>query len=73
MKRLSNKYGKNSRKNNFFKILLLEREKAKRGFVKSPDFTKIAKVTGIFPAKWKDWATNVAKIARITNLTKYYI
>ena len=51
MKRLSNKYGKNSRKNKFFKILLLEREKAKRGFVKSPNFTKMAKVTGIFPAK----------------------
>ena len=23
-------------------------------------------------SKWKDWVTNVAKIARITNLTKYY-
>ena len=72
MKRLSNKYGKNSRNNKFFKILLLQREKAKKGFVKSANFAKIAKVTGIFLAKWKDWVTNVAKIARITNLTKYY-
>ena len=70
MKRLSNKYGKNSRNNKFFKILLLQRQKAKKGFVKSANFAKIAKVTGIFLAKWKDWVTNVAKIARITNLTK---
>ena len=70
MKRLSNKYGKNSTNNKFFKILLLQREKSKKGFVKSANFSKIAKVTGIFLAKWKDWVTNVAKIARITNLTK---
>ena len=72
VKRLSNKYGKNSRNNKFFKILLLQREKAKKGFVKSANFAKIAQVTGIFLTKWKDWVTNVAKIARITNLTKYY-
>ena len=51
VKRLSNKYGKNSRNNKFFKILLLQREKAKKGFVKSANFAKIAKVTGIFLAK----------------------
>ena len=54
----------------FLKILHLQREKAKKGFVKSPNVAKIAKVTEIFLAKWKDWVTNVAKIARITNLTK---
>ena len=70
MKRLSNKYGKNSRNNKFLKILHLQREKAKKGFVKSPNVAQIAKVTEIFLAKWKDWVTNVAKIARITNLTK---
>ena len=51
MKRLSNKYAQNSRNNKFFKILLLQREKAKKGFVKSANFAKIAKVTGIFLAK----------------------
>ena len=74
MKRLSNKYGKNSRNNKFLKILYLQREKAKKGFVKSANVAKIAKVTGSFLAKWKDWLTNVAEIAcaRSTNLTKYY-
>ena len=72
VKRLSNKYGKNSRNNKLLKILLLQREKAKKGFVKSANVAKIAKVTGIFLAKWKDWLTNVAEIARLTNLTKYY-
>ena len=38
VKRLSNKNGKNSRNNKFFKILLLQREKAKKGFVKSANF-----------------------------------
>ena len=38
----------------------------------SPNIAKIAKVTRIFLAMWKDWATNMAKIARITNLTKYF-
>ena len=42
---------KNSRKDTFFKILLLQREKAKNGFVKSADLTKIAKVTIMFLAK----------------------
>ena len=51
VKRLSNKNGKNSRNNKFFKILLLQREKAKKGFVKSANFAKIAKVTGILLAK----------------------
>ena len=71
MKRLSNKYGygKNSKNNKFHKILHLEREKVKKGFSKSVNLTKIAKVTIMFHAMWKDWATNMAKIARITNLT----
>ena len=53
VKRLNNKYGKNSRpgNNKFFEILLLQRETAKKGFVKSANFAKIAKVTGIFLAK----------------------
>ena len=48
MKRLSNKYGKNSKNNEFNRILPLEREKVKRGFEKSANFAKIAKVTKIF-------------------------
>ena len=51
VKRLSNKYGKNSRNNKLLKILLLQREKAKKGFVKSANVAKIAKVTGSFLAK----------------------
>ena len=42
---------KNSRNNKFYKIILSQREKAKKRFVKSANFTKIAKVTGIFLAK----------------------
>ena len=42
---------KNSRKDTFFKILLLQREKAKKGFVKSANLTKIVKVTIVFLAK----------------------
>ena len=38
-------------KTNFSKILLLQRDKSKKGFVKSANFSKIAKVTGIFLAK----------------------
>ena len=72
VKRLSNKYGKNSKNNKFHKILHLETEKVKKGFSKSPNFAKIAKVTRIFHAMWKDWATNMAKITRITNFTKFY-
>ena len=47
MKRLSNKYGKNSvcKNNKFHKILHLEREKVKKGFEMSANFAKIAKVT----------------------------
>ena len=51
MRRLSNKYGENNGNNKFFKILLLQREKVKKGFVKAANFAKIAKVTGIFLAK----------------------
>ena len=50
VKRLSTKYGKNSKNNKFNKILHLEREKVKKGFEKSANFEKIAKVTRIFPA-----------------------
>ena len=39
---------------------------------KSGNFEKIAKVIRGLPAMWKDWATNMAKIARITNFTKFY-
>ena len=72
VKRLSNKYGKNSKNNKFHKILHLEREKVKKGFEMSANFAKIAKVARIFHAMWKDWATNMAKIIRITNSTKFY-
>ena len=72
VKRLSNKYGKNSRNNKFHKMLHLEREKVKKGFSKSANFAKIAKVTRIFLPMWKDWATNMAKIAGTTNLTELY-
>ena len=47
VKRLSNKYGKNSKNNKFHKILPLEREKVKKSFTKSANFAKIAKVTRI--------------------------
>ena len=47
MKRLSNKYCKNSKNNKFHKILHLEREKVKKGFSKSANFAKMAKVTRI--------------------------
>ena len=42
------------------------------GFEKSADLEKMAKVTRIFPGMWKDWATNMAKIAGTTNFTKLY-
>ena len=64
--------GKNSKNNKFHKILHLEREKVKKGFEMSANFAKIAKVTRIFLPVWKDWVTNLAKITRIINLTKYY-
>ena len=51
VKRLSNKYGENSKNNKLHKILHLEREKVKEGFEMSANFAKIAKVTGIFLAK----------------------
>ena len=47
MKRLSNKYGKNS-KNKFHKILHLKRKKVKKGFEMSANFVKIVEVTRIF-------------------------
>ena len=50
VKRLSNKYGKNSKNNKFHKILYLEREKVTKGFEMSANFAKIAKVTRIFHA-----------------------
>ena len=71
VKILSNKYGKNSKNNKFHKILHLERGKVKKGFRKSTNFAKIAKVTRSFPAMWKDEVPNMAKIARITNFTKF--
>ena len=72
VKRLSNKYGKNSKNNKFHKILHLEREKVKKGFEMSANFAKIAKLTRIFLPMWKDWATNMAKITRTTNFTTFY-
>ena len=72
VKRLSSKYGKKSKNNKFNKILQLQRKKVKSGFEKSTKFTKIAKVTRIFLAMWEVLVTNMAKIARITNLTKFY-
>ena len=58
MKRLSNKYGKNSKNNKFHKILLLKREKVKKGLEKS---AKISKVTKRFLAMWEDLVTNRQK------------
>ena len=40
MKRLREKYGKNSKNNKFHKILHLEREKVKKGFKMSANFVK---------------------------------
>ena len=48
VKRLSNKYGKNRKNSKFHKILHLERQKVRKGFSKSANFAKIAKVTRIF-------------------------
>ena len=42
----------------------LGREKVKKGFEMSANFEKIAKLTRSFLPMWKDWATNMAKIAR---------
>ena len=44
----------------------LRKRKGQEGLREVRQFWKIAKVTRIFPATWKDWATNKAKIARIT-------
>ena len=48
VKRLSNKYRKNSKIDKFNKILDLQAEKAKKGLEKSAIFAKIAKVARIF-------------------------
>ena len=50
LKRLSNKYGKNSKNNGRNQILDLERQRAKKGLEKSANVAKIAKVTRIFIA-----------------------
>ena len=36
------------------------------------EIANFAKITRIFIAMWKDWAINMAKIVRTTNLTKFY-
>ena len=72
MKRLSNKYGKNSKNNKFNKILHLEREKVKKGFSKSANFAKIAKSNKNFSCYVKRLSNKYGKIARITNLTEFY-
>ena len=81
LKRLSNKYGKNSKNNKRNQILDLERKRAK-GLEKS---AKIAKVTRIFIAIIKKTLTNIESMPRITNfanvhnirlqqlLTEYYL
>ena len=43
-KRLSNKYGKNSKNNKFNDILQLEREKVKKGFEMSANFAKVTRI-----------------------------
>ena len=50
VKRLSNKYRRNSKIDKFNKILDLQAEKAKKGLEKSANFAKIAKVARIFLA-----------------------
>ena len=61
MKRLSDKYCKNNMNNKFNKILDLKREKAKKGFDKSANSTKIAKVTIFFLASLKHRVTNISQ------------
>ena len=73
MKRLSNKYGKNSKNNKFNKILHLEREKIKNGFVKSVyKFRKNRKSNNwrLFLAMWKDWVINIAKKSKNSKFYK---
>ena len=50
------KIAKNNKLN---KILHLEREKVEKCFEKSANFAKIAKVTRLFLAMWKDWVINI--------------
>ena len=50
LKRLSNKYGKNSKNNERNQILDLERKRATKGLEKSANVAKIARVTRIFIA-----------------------
>ena len=47
-------------------------EKFMKGFRKFANLVKIPKVTRIFLAMWKVPVTNMVKIARIKNLTKFY-
>ena len=47
--------------NKFNKILDLKREKAKKGFDKSANSTKIAKVTIFFLASLKHRVTNISQ------------
>ena len=70
--RKGKKYGKNSKNNKFNKILHLGREKVRRASRSSQISQKIAKVIRIFLLMWKDLVTNMAKIGRLTNLTKFY-
>ena len=67
LKILSNKYRKNSKTNKFKKIL--EIEKATRGLVKFAHFAKQRKSNDNFSATKKDCITNIASVARMTNLT----
>ena len=72
MKRLSNKYGKNSKNNKFNEILHLEREKVKKGLEMSANFAMFLSsnfvMRSIF-AKIKSSVTNVTLFI-ITDSTK---
>ena len=58
---------------NFSKFCFYKGKRPRRASWSPQISQKSQKVTGIFLAKWKDWVTYVAKTARITNLTKYYL
>ena len=62
VKRLSNKYGKNSKNNKFNEILHLEREKVKKGFEMSANFATFLSSNFVMLssfAKMKSSVTNV--------------
>ena len=62
MKRLSNKYGKNSKNNKFNEILHLERGKVKKGFEMSANFATFLSSNFVMLsicAKMKSTVTNV--------------